>query len=95
MSAVVTNFTQDQVAYEILMYLAESPTAQDTLQGIMEWWLLEQHIKRQTSVVKSALARLVDEEFLLERKGRDGQIHYRVNRQKRNELKALLKHRPE
>jgi predicted transcriptional regulator len=94
-SPVVANFTQDQVAYEILMYLAESPTAQDTLQGIMEWWLLEQHIKRQTSVVKSALAQLVAEGLVLERKRRDGRIHYRVNRQKRTELKALLKHRPE
>ena len=36
---------EDQVAKDILAYLAEHPQAMDTLEGIAEWWLMRQHIR--------------------------------------------------
>ena len=79
------------IFYEILAYLVEHPEAQDTMEGIIEWWLLEQRIKRQTAKVKTALAELVNMGLVLERKGRDKRVHYRVDRRKAAEIRSLLK----
>ena len=57
-----------QIAHEILAYLAEHPEAEDTLDGIVRWWLLEQKIKYQTNMVREAIAELVGEGLLLEYK---------------------------
>ena len=83
--------TMSQIAAAILAYLAEHPKAQDTLEGIVEWWLLEQEIKRRTVMVQEALAELLAKGLVVERKGRDGRMHYRLNRRKRQEITALLK----
>jgi len=82
-----------RVAHEILAYLVEHPDAQDTLEGIVQWWLLEQRIKRQTAKVKEALAELVAKGLVLERKGKNARIYYRINRRKYGEIRALLKER--
>jgi len=84
---------RSQIVHEILAYLAEHPDAHDTLEGIAEWWLLEQEIKRRTAQVKEALAELVAQGLVLERRGRDSRIHYQVNRQKFGEIQTLLKGR--
>jgi hypothetical protein len=79
------------MAENILAYLATHPEAQDTMEGIVEWWLLEQEIRRSTAQVKAALAELVAQGLVLERRGKDGQIHYRINRLKTAKIQALLK----
>lgn len=71
-----------QIGYQILAYLAAHPEAQDTLEGIVEWWLLEQQIKFQTARVKEALSELVAKGLILEKKGLDSQTHYRINQVK-------------
>lgn len=85
---------QKQTAYEILAYLAEHPGSQDTLEGVVEWWLLEQMIKDRTARVIEALAELVGKGLVLERKGIDTRAHYRVNRRRLREIKEMLKLRP-
>ena len=84
---------KSQVTQEILAYLVEHPDAQDTVEGIVEWWLLEQKIKRRTAQVKDALAELVTQGLVLEYKGKDARIHYRMNRHRIEEIRALLKGR--
>jgi hypothetical protein len=79
-----------KIAREILAYLAEHTDAQDTLEGIVEWWLLDQAIISWTKNVKEALEELVAERLVIERKARDGRIHYRVNRRKQREIRELL-----
>ena len=80
-------------ACQILAYLVEHPRAQDTLEGIMQWWLLEQQIKQWIAQAQTALDQLVAQGLALERKGRDGQIHYRINRRRLKEIRALLAER--
>ena len=84
---------ESQVGYEILTYLAEHPDSNDTLEGIIQWWLLERKIEHQIAKVKEALAELVANGLVLENKGRDGRIHYRINGRKHGEIQALLKQR--
>ena len=62
---------------QILDYLAEHPAAQDTLRGIVEWWILKQKIARTTAEVEAALARLVASGKLSVTTGADGRMHYR------------------
>jgi hypothetical protein len=63
---------------EVMAYLSANPMAQDTLEGIVAWWLLEQKIEEAASGVKAALAKLVIEKKLSAKKGPDGRIHYRL-----------------
>jgi hypothetical protein len=81
---------KSQITYDILGYLAEHPEAQDTVEGIIEWWLLEQQITRQTNKVREVLAELVSKGLILERKGEDLRTHYLINRRKSEEIQALL-----
>jgi len=42
----VINSNED-ISLKILAYLLNNPNAQDTLEGISEWWLLDQDIKNE------------------------------------------------
>ena len=82
-----------EVVREILTYLVDNPDAHDTLDGIVQWWLLERKIKYQTDIVRKALAELVAKEFLLKFESRDESIHYRINQHKYEDVKLFLKKR--
>ncbi len=82
---------KSQIAHEILAYLTDHPDAQDTFEGIMQWWLLDQKIKYQIEMVKETLTELKEKGFLLEHESKDSQIHYRVNRDKLSEIRSFLK----
>ena len=82
---------QPAIASDILAYLVEHPQAQDTLEGIAQWWLMEQRIKQVISEVESALAELVLEGLVLEHEGADGQVRYSINLEKRAQIRARLK----
>ena len=79
------------IFYEILAYFADHPRAQDTIEGIVEWWLLEQRIKQATTQVKATLEQLVAEGLVIAREGAAGRVYYRVNRQKAREIRRLLR----
>ena len=79
------------VAYLILAYLLANPDAQDTLEGIVEWWLLHQQILQQTRNVKQALAELTERGLITTRTGADARIRYRIKRGKREEIESLLR----
>jgi plasmid stabilization system protein ParE len=83
------------MAYQILAYLHANPDAQDTLEGIIEWWLLDQNIKRQSERVKQALAQLIERGLIVARMGTDSRVHYGIDRSKRDEIESLLKHWPQ
>jgi hypothetical protein len=82
---------RSHVARAILDYLRKHPDAQDTVDGITEWWLPEEKIKSRSAIVREALNGLVAEGLVLARKSKDSQIHYRINRRKAKEIAALLK----
>lgn len=86
----VSIMDESQVAYEILAYLSKNPDAQDTIDGIVEWWLLAQHIERHVAKVKSALADLVDRGLILERTSTDSRVYYCLNRRREKEIAEIL-----
>lgn len=82
---------ESQIGFEILGYLTDHPHSGDTLEGIAQWWLLERKIKHQVANVREALAELVAKGWVLEYKGSDSRIHYRINRRKQGQIQTLLK----
>ena len=83
--------TRSQAARAILDYLYRHPDAQDTLAGISEWWLADDKVKTRTLTIKEALDELIEKKFVLAQKGKDLQIHYRMNDQRLKDIEALLK----
>lgn len=81
---------ESQILREVLSYLSEHHDAEDTLEGIVEWWLLEQRIRRQTATVQAVIAELARRRLVLERRGQDDRVRYRLNRRKSKEVAALL-----
>jgi hypothetical protein len=79
-----------RLGYEILAYLAEHPDAQDTTEGIVEWWLSERAAKPSTALVEEELAELVALGFIRKRKSEDARTYYKVNRRKLKEISAVL-----
>jgi hypothetical protein len=77
------------VASYILAYLAEHPEARDGLEGIMDWWLLEQRIRYETRVVKEALSELVKNRLIIEERADRMPPVYHVNPERVDEVKEL------
>lgn len=79
------------VASQILSYLAKNPDAEDTLEGIVEWWLWQQQIEIESRIVKQALAELIAQGLVKEVKGPDRRTFYRVNGTRIKEVQEILK----
>ena len=80
----------EHIASEILAYFVEHPNAQDTLEGIASWWLLQQRIESRTTQVKAALDQLVKEGYIVERRGGDRRTRYAVDHERLEEVRGLL-----
>ena len=80
-----------EIAREVLGYLIDNPDAQDTLEGIVEWWLLERKIDSRNVKVREALAELIDRGLILERAGSGSRPRYLINADKQEEIRALLR----
>ena len=87
------NEKKEELAEEILRYLIDHPNAQDTLKGIVTWWLLERTIKHQTALVKEVLDKLVADGLVIAQRGSDSQTLYKINRRQRRKIISLLQHR--
>lgn len=86
---------ESEIARDVLGYLVDNPDAQDTLEGIVEWWLLERKIESRTTKVRQALSEMVAEGLILERTGTDSRVRYVINGGKQDEIRALLRKDPE
>jgi hypothetical protein len=85
-----SDFDKHEIELEILEYFLKNPNAQDTFEGIAEWWLLETYIRKQSALVKQALSELVNQGLVIEIQDSNAQIHYRVNQEKIQEIQERL-----
>lgn len=77
-------------APEILDYLARHPDAQDTIDGILHWWVLDSCIRKWSPTIAETVAQLVAQGFLEEKPSAAGDVFYRVSSQ----YLATLRQRP-
>ena len=81
---------KSQIARQVLSYLSENVGAQDTFEGIVEWWLLEQGIRQRAAEVREVLDDLSSRKLIVERTGHDARKRYRLNRRKLKAIRAML-----
>lgn len=81
---------RDQMSRALLSYLFENTAASDTLDGIVEWWLLDRKLRYEIVEVKEVLDEFVDKKLIFESEAADRRVHYRVNRRKQKQIRALL-----
>lgn len=74
-------------APEILDYLSRHPDAQDTIDGIMHWWVLDACIRNWAPKIAETIEQLVQKGFLEQKPSADGHIFYRVSPQYLTTLK--------
>jgi Fe2+ or Zn2+ uptake regulation protein len=70
--------TVSEIARAILEHLRKNPEAQDTLAGVVQWWLPSHEINPRTATIKDALDELVATGLVTEFEGTDAQISYRM-----------------
>ena len=78
------------IAQDILSYLLTHTAAEDTVEGIVEWWLLEEKIKRRTKEVQRVLDEMVNKRLIVARESKDLKVHYRINKRNMNKIRELL-----
>ena len=55
------------VASDILGYLSKHPSAEDTLEGIVQWLILEKHLQTTPGIVAHALSQLIERKLVTTR----------------------------
>jgi len=82
-----------EISHALLSYLFENTAANDTLEGIVEWWLLDRQLRQEIAAVKQVLDDFVETKLILRSETGDGRFHYRINRRKQKQIRALLEGR--
>lgn len=62
----------DVVARCILAYLRRCPQAADTVEGIANWWIVQQRLNESVEEVQRSIEALKAQGLISERKGPDG-----------------------
>jgi hypothetical protein len=76
---VLTDPRLPSPAPEILDYLARHPDAQDTIDGILHWWVLDACIRKWAPKIAETVAQLVELGFLEQSQSADGRVFYRAS----------------
>ena len=69
---------EGDVASAILGYLSQHPSAEDTLEGIVQWLTLEKHKATTPGIVAHALAQLTERRLVTTRPGAGGPTIYHL-----------------
>jgi hypothetical protein len=71
------------LAQEIRAYLEDRPNAEDSLRGVVQWWLARQRYRKASQVVRKALDYLEKQGLVERRRRADGQETYAGKRRAR------------
>jgi hypothetical protein len=74
----------------ILSYLVRNPNAEDTVDGILQWWLVQEEIRFRMQEIEAALASLGARGFVTPRMGEDSRVRYRINRNEYDKIQSVL-----
>lgn len=86
----MVHYTQEEISNAILHYLLKHPQAQDTLEGIIHWWILEERIYQRTLEISEVLRSLVEKELLIEKKVSNSDVLYSLNEKKKGLIETIV-----
>ena len=89
-SAEAESIRSRELAKAVLGYLLDHPEAQDTLEGIAGWWLLERYVTQQLPRVQRVVTELVAHGYLVVHQGADNRARYSINREQIDEIRKVL-----
>jgi hypothetical protein len=75
-----------EIARRILIYLEENPQAQDSIEGILQWWLLERTVHYEKIRVEEVVEELVARNLIVARQIAGLPIMYSLNPSKLEEI---------
>ena len=84
-----------EIARDIVRYLVAHPQAADTLDGVVQWWLLGEGHTHRRAFVEQALDWLLAQGLLREIRRVGVPPYYRLNPQHQEAIAALLQEREE
>jgi hypothetical protein len=87
------NQPEKEISRAILRYLQVHPDAKDTLQGIVEWWLLKEWTEQKFHEIEASISDLVSKGLVVERRREGLPPYYWLNRSKQDEISRILKGR--
>ena len=85
------HYTREEISNAILHYLLKHPQAQDTLEGIIHWWILEERIYQRTLEISEVLKSLVEKGFLIEKKISSSDVLYSLNIKKKCLIETIVR----
>jgi hypothetical protein len=77
------------MAMDILRYVLRHPDAEDSIEGVARWWLMEQRIVDTVRETRVALRTLAERGFVLEL-GKGRRARYRLNAARRQEAERYV-----
>ena len=78
------------LAIDVLRYFLDHPTAQDTFEGIAQWWVLERCIETNLVELERVLDALVVAGHVIKRKDRGVEVRYQLNGKRMSEVRELV-----
>ena len=75
------NLNKEYIEREILNYLDNHPNAEDTIEGITQWWLLEKNFKYNAKMVRDEIRKLVAKGLLVKVSGKGTENRYRIKKE--------------
>lgn len=80
-----------EIEIDILSYLLKHPDAQDTLEGIIQWWLLERYIRQKAALVSQALSELVNKGLIVESYHSSSPMRYQINKDNMQKIQDIIR----
>lgn len=81
---------KEEIIKAILRYMFEHPQACDSIEGIIDWWVVQGRISIQVEEATDAVRDLVTQGFLVRAVATISSVLYAVNKEKLSEIKMLL-----
>lgn len=73
-----------------MSYLLHNPDAQDTLEGIAQWWLLERCLEPRLVEIRQAVEDLTEQGLLVARGGHGQPQRFQIHRDRLAEIRRVL-----
>ena len=89
MSSELYSSEEQEIAREILRHLKKHPEAKDTLDGIVQWWLLRERV--EPTKVEGAVSLLLSQDLILKTQRPGLAAYYQLNHEKEVEAFKILR----